>query len=356
MAKKSLIRKKLNSEKGVTGVDIVVSITMIIVTISVVMAIYVNINNTSRNVTRTAGATRIATNILEQIEIMYYEELQDKLQEMASDTANVIFTRNDAELVTYNGEYVIDGKKVSSTYKLFNTRVPTGYTVVLNISNVFGAKETSKFDIIKKIDISVKYNVAGLEKEVSLSTTKQHEKLNYGYNEPVISINNFIDADIINGFASLEFKYVYENSSGNFYTTSYEAVVNQTAYTDSSVTPFMIVTTGNVNVASKVIDNNSIYVWIPAHNIILDKIIYGYKSSDKMIKDLYLNDLETSANVMQLYTVKPDTLNTEYSLNSIHENAKEKDGVWVKVSDLNDGLLNGYYNNFWNKVNISSLK
>ena len=59
---------------------------------------------------------------------------------------------------------------------------------------------------------------------------------------------------------------------------------------------------------------------------------------------------------MQLYTVKPDTLNTEYSLNSIHENAKEKDGVWVKVSDLNDGLLNGYYNNFWNKVNISSLK
>ena len=260
MAKKSLIRKKLNSEKGVTGVDIVVSITMIIVTISVVMAIYVNINNTSRNVTRTAGATRIATNILEQIEIMYYEELQDKLQEMASDTANVIFTRNDAELVTYNGEYVIDGKKVSSTYKLFNTRVPTGYTVVLNISHVFGAKETSKFYIIKKIDRSVKYNVAGLEKEVSLSTTKQHEKLNYGYNEPVISINNFIDADIINGFASLEFKYVYENSSGNFYTTSYEAVVNQTAYTDSSVTPFMIVTTGNVNVASKVIDNNSIYV------------------------------------------------------------------------------------------------
>ena len=355
MAKKSLIRKKLNSEKGVTGVDIVVSITMIIVTISVVMAIYVNINNTSRNVTRTAGATRIATNILEQIEIMYYEELQVKLQEMASDTANVTFTRNDAELVTYNGEYVIDGKKVPSTYKLFNTRVPTGYTVVLNISNVFGAKETSKFDIIKKVDISVKYNVAGLEKEVSLSTTKQHEKLNYGYNEPIISINNFIDTDTINDYTSLEFKYVYENSSGNFYTTSYEEALIKTSYAEASVNPFMIVTTDNVNAASKVIDNNSIYIWIPAHNIVLNKIIYGYKSSDKIIKDLYLNDLETPANVMQLYTVKPDTLDTEYSLNSIHENAREKDGVWVKVSELKTGILDGYYNNFWDKVSISSL-
>ena len=55
---------KLKSQKGVTGVDIVVSITVITLTIVVVTAIYTNIDLTSKNVNRTAGATRIATNIL----------------------------------------------------------------------------------------------------------------------------------------------------------------------------------------------------------------------------------------------------------------------------------------------------
>ena len=63
MINKSLIKKKLNSEKGITGVDIVVAVTMIALTISVVMSIFINTNNTARKVTRTSGATRMATNI-----------------------------------------------------------------------------------------------------------------------------------------------------------------------------------------------------------------------------------------------------------------------------------------------------
>ena len=48
MEQKIGISKKLNSEKGITGVDIVVAITMIVLTISVVMSIFININDTAR--------------------------------------------------------------------------------------------------------------------------------------------------------------------------------------------------------------------------------------------------------------------------------------------------------------------
>ena len=66
--------KKLKSEKGATGVDVVVAAAMILMTITVVSILYVNTSLQSRNITRTAGATRIATNIAENIQALSYEE------------------------------------------------------------------------------------------------------------------------------------------------------------------------------------------------------------------------------------------------------------------------------------------
>ena len=138
MEQKIAISKKLNSEKGITGVDIVVAITMIVLTISVVMAIFININNTARSVTRTSGATRIATNILEQIEIMYYGEFEEYLLSL-DGKAGVTYTKTKdlpdrTETFDWdgNGKYVIVGKEFV-TEKLFNGK----NVIFVNIRVVF---------------------------------------------------------------------------------------------------------------------------------------------------------------------------------------------------------------------------
>ena len=119
MVNKTLTRKKLNNEKGVTGVDIVVSVTMIVVTIAVVMAIFANISSVSRDINRTSGATRMATNILENIEIMYYEDFLVELQKLQTQTGYVNFVATDAN---YNGTYTINGKAATGK-KIFKTRM-----------------------------------------------------------------------------------------------------------------------------------------------------------------------------------------------------------------------------------------
>ena len=79
--------QKLKNEKGATGADIVVALSIIVLTVAVISMIYVNVNNDSKNVNRTAGATRIATNILENINIMLYDELNNTLNSFATNAS-----------------------------------------------------------------------------------------------------------------------------------------------------------------------------------------------------------------------------------------------------------------------------
>lgn len=357
MAKKICLRKKLNDEKGVTGVDIVVSITMIIITISVVMAIFVNISNTARNVSRTSGATRMVTNILEQIEICYYEEFKDELVELTSKSAYVTYEDDTEDSVLYNGKYTIVGKNIPSTDKIFNTRIPNGYTLILEVSNVYGNIDTSKFDIVKKVTATVEYSVAGIKKEVSLTTTKQFEKLTSPNNEPVIAKENF--AEVPDGYDSLEWVYLKEGTSNYAIDDSAKG-----EYGSTSVTPAMIISTKDKNGNSQLDSTksyvntsyiNNIYIWIPAYNLKNGSLVYGYRNTDLKIKTVTLTDAKDSSNLMQLYTADVDTLESDYKLDDA---AKGQEGLWVQVSELNQALNNtypAYYYNFWSFV-TSSLK
>ena len=183
---------KLKSQKGVTGVDIVVSITVITLTIVVVTAIYTNIDLTSKNVNRTAGATRIATNILEEIEKMYYDEFKEEISEIEKD-----FNKSGKEYIVEvssdtndTKKIIINPKKVSKTVKFFNTKIPKGYLVEMKLQNSYGTDTGKKYDMVRKIDLSVKYNVGETEEKVSLSTAKTLELCEV-CNEPEISRETF---------------------------------------------------------------------------------------------------------------------------------------------------------------------
>ena len=191
MDKKTLLHSKLNNQKGVTAVDIVVSITMIVISISIVMAIYVNINTSSREVTRKAAATRLATNMLERIDVLYYDKVLEVFTTLQGTTYAPYVEYTAGEGFSPNGTYKITNYPV--TGRLFNTTIPKGYTINFEVSNVYGENDSTKYDLVKQIKITVEFAVGKKTEEVTLTTTKEFIKLNQLGNEPVFDASYFMN-------------------------------------------------------------------------------------------------------------------------------------------------------------------
>ena len=167
----------LKSEKGATGSDIIFAITAIVLSIAVVSMIYVNTTLQSRNVTRTAGATRIATNILENIEKMSYTDFEaEYMRVKGADPITIIISN-----------YMTYPSLTNTT--AFNTKIPRGYTVYIYGEPNFGSHEstTEQFDLVRDIKLTVVFQVGDMEKVVDFSTSKKREIVNE-VNEPVTTI------------------------------------------------------------------------------------------------------------------------------------------------------------------------
>ncbi|MBP3596631.1 MAG: hypothetical protein J6J60_04435 [Clostridia bacterium] len=180
---------KLKDQKGITGVDIVIAISIISITTVAIMAIYLNIVIGSKKVTRTSAATRIATSILENIESMYYAEVEHELIRLSNLPA------------TLQGSY-----STTATYDLylssdmqenvFHTKLNPGYNVELVVNEIskpssINNNENSYVDIkdcplVLDIKVIVKYQVSNREEELSLKTIKKRELLQE-CNEPNIN-------------------------------------------------------------------------------------------------------------------------------------------------------------------------
>jgi len=100
----------LKNEKGATGADIVVALSIIVLTVSVISMVYINLTNGSKNVNRTAGATRIATNILENIDKMSYTQYNETLNAFATNDSKGWTVTGDANAKTI----ILEGKKTGT--------------------------------------------------------------------------------------------------------------------------------------------------------------------------------------------------------------------------------------------------
>lgn len=156
MNKKQLIYQ-LNSQKGITGADIMIAMLIILTTVGVIAMIYVNQNIGSKEIDRKTGATRIATNVLENLSLVYYDEIGTTLKTL-TDTG--VATKVDE---TYT---IVGGKDV----KVFETKVPSGYKLVLTFE-----QENMTYDLLKKVNAKVEYTVDQQPKSVSLSKVIERE-------------------------------------------------------------------------------------------------------------------------------------------------------------------------------------
>lgn len=162
--------KKLKNQKGATGADIVISMTIILVTIVVVSIIYLNTTLQTRNTTRTAGATRIATNILENIDKLSYKEFVSELDNFTKETTG-----------DYINYYVLSGQA-------FSTKIPTGYTVHLNADPNYGShsedtEKTKQFDLVREVNLIITFSVGDKEEKIDFKTVKVREVIDET-NEP----------------------------------------------------------------------------------------------------------------------------------------------------------------------------
>ena len=160
MNKKKMMNQ-LNSENGITAADAMIALLIIITTLGVIAMIYTNLVIGGRDIDRKTGATRIATNLLENIKMTYYDEIETKLK-----------TLSDTGSITYQNEtYTINGSQESTS--VFNTTIPSGYTAYITLQN----PENASYDLVKKVTVEVKYKVNNQEQSVILNQVIERERI-----------------------------------------------------------------------------------------------------------------------------------------------------------------------------------
>ncbi len=179
----SFFKRKLKSQKGATGADVVVALSIITISIAVVSMIYINLTNGGKRINRTAGATRIATNIFENIDRLTYSQF-----ERAIAVIEIGKGENTAESKQQVNDYNLNGLNViltkANSNEIFGTKIPRGYDYELKVVtspyniNAAGQKQidaNTKYDLMCEISLTIFFKVNNVQESVSLQTVKQRE-------------------------------------------------------------------------------------------------------------------------------------------------------------------------------------
>ena len=315
------LSKKLHSEKGLTGADVAVSIAIIVITIAVASAIYVNATSDSKEEIRYSAATRIATQIVENIESMTYDEIIYRCEN------------------SYNS---VDSDEDGT---VFGVSVPSGYSATVTASEVDGAE----LDVVRDITVNVTYKISNTEKAITLYTTKEKELLEQT-NEP--NLNLIEDYDSSNYYA---IKYT---SSGYMVTTTsdsdwynYDEGSYALVYQSSNSYSY-----GDI-ISSGLITYGSVYIWVPRFGLDENsELKYCYGTSDYVISFELYNDSLYS------YMLTGSGSGEEYSVDSIFSYVtntfEENDGlsgVWYQPNGTNEAVTENAFDALNEFIAISNF-
>lgn len=291
MNKKNIINK-LKSEKGISGVDVAVAITILVMAVVVVTMIYVNINTGNKSINRTAGATKLATNILENIQLTDYE--------------------NIVSLDTKNG----------AGNRIYNTKVPNGYHAIVTVTE--GAS-TDIFYLVKNVTVEIKYKISGEEKNIKVSTAVE-EKYKEECNPP-----KFTEKFLINSpdtetkqlsskvIVPIKYSYVTDKyvvtteSDKEWYNYSSKEWAKILVFPDNIVKSKFMDSNGNIITDAVVVSGASkkftdyLYVWIPNFGLAANGNYYfrsGTKGSVLDKNALVFSKVKTAdGKILNAYTV-----------------------------------------------------
>jgi len=188
--KKFLQKIKLN--KGATGADIVVSLSVLTIGIAVVSIIFVNMTLMNKRTNRTAAATRVLTNVMESLRSYAgtatfsgsgsdggYDRLE-KLVAESSENFRDLYTKENSyeKTMTVTGPYTLS---IGEGTSQINTTIPANYVVTISFKSFpftysddpespLTDEEGKRFDCTARLTVDVKYNDGNNDKHISINT------------------------------------------------------------------------------------------------------------------------------------------------------------------------------------------
>lgn len=147
----------IKNNKGITGIDITISIVILALFISLITSMFYNVTVIGKSVNRKADAVYLAVQVIEAAKQIGYSELPTGETDETS-----IYT-----LEEINGKFE-EEKKIT---------LKNGYSVSILVENYRKIKsDTTLEDILKRITVTVNYKEQDKEKSVELSTVIVNEE------------------------------------------------------------------------------------------------------------------------------------------------------------------------------------
>ena len=140
--------KKIKTNMGNTGIDIVISLGIIVITLGVLVSLYFNTYIANIEIERRTQAINYASQIFEKISEYYYGDITE---------ANFATTTNA------NGNQEIAG-----------IEIPSPYTISVNVENY---KTDEATDVVKNITVNIMYTIGNKNEELTLSRYKTKESI-----------------------------------------------------------------------------------------------------------------------------------------------------------------------------------
>lgn len=347
---------KLKSQKGLTGIDVVIAITIISATTIAIMAIYVNLIVNSKKATRNSAATRIATSILSNIDYMYYADVEKELHRINN----------------YNGTSLTFDKEVYDT-KIFNTKITSGYKVKISATEISNTTDKlsvaeggiSNCPLILDIKVTVSYEASGKKQSITLKTVKKREILEEcnapnlndligcSYNNSKLTIKSLNQIQPIKWSNAVN-GYVKTTESDDWYNYSNRewakvVVLNEFAKFDSS--------TGVIDLNTSGV---KVYVWIPRCGISTNEenFAFAYGSSNDAIHEISIR--VNTSDYFLFNGIKRYSQDTHNFIDSLSVGVNPsyfpegKTGIWLCISGGETFSASGVDNNFFEKINITN--
>ena len=271
----------LKNEKGLSGVDIVISIGIITLFATIIATIFSNLYVSNTRAIRQQAATNYAIQILEKVDELYYSEVTDENFEVKE---------------IENGKHQVAGIEISK-----------GYNVNISIE-----KYNENFDVIKTVKVNIQYKVGKKDETLEMQKIKKKEILTIP-NKPVV----------LDGLTPVKYIQIVKNvysEEDKTYKKEVEKKLVETTEKDQDWYDY-----SNKKWAMAIKDSNKsdIYVWIP-------RFAYHLTDSNSDIRFIYSNgeryvdengDLKSLNELGSSYTIPTDDFDV-YT------------GFWVKISKI----------------------
>lgn len=332
---KKQFQDKLKSQKGITAADALIALLIILASISIIGMIYLNINTITAITNAKTGATRIATNIIENVKGAHYDRIDN-----------------------------FDSRQPGAEQTIFNTKIPKGYSVIITTENF----EQDNNNVAKKVNVKVIYNKNNDNDAVELSTIIEREKVRE-CNSPKFTeeyVNDMVgDGNEYQLYQSLldiegnkkiicPIKFNGENYvivTGNnindmWYSYSDKQWARVLVFDDSDDLQKYIDTTSNMVTNLEILkDTDKSFIWVPRFKI--DKTV-----SPNQVYFIYKNTnyaiLQSTGNKVYNYiNVSDEQLNNRLEGITEQEGVSPKVGLWVSYNTMveqTDSVLNEFFN------------